>query len=166
MHDDASPAPTGVHIHVYERIVLGVTALLLLAAMGALAGSFFGSHIHLPGPVGTYDPSTLRQTPPFDAPGLHDLGGGRYEAIMVAQTWAFAPNEIRVPVGANVTFRVASADVTHGFIIEKTDANLTLIPGQIAETSATFREPGTYLFLCHEYCGIGHQTMYGRVVVQ
>ena len=166
MQSDGGPARVGVHIHAYERIVLGLTIVLLLLAMGALGGSVFGSHIHLPGPVGTYDPGTLRQTPPFDAPGLHDLGSGRYEVIMIAQTWAFAPNEIRVPTGANVTFRVASADVTHGFIIEKTDANLTLIPGHIAEASATFREPGTYLILCHEYCGIGHQGMYGRVVVE
>jgi cytochrome c oxidase subunit II len=155
-----------MHIHVYERIVLGLTVAILLFALGALGGSVFGSHIHLPGPVGQVDPRTLRQTPPFDSPGVREVRPGQYEAVMIAQTWAFVPAELRVPTGATVTFRVASADVTHGFIIEKTDANLTLIPGHVAETTATFREPGTYLILCHEYCGIGHQTMYGRVVVQ
>src|SRR4051812_44341067 len=106
-----------MHIHIYEKAVLGVTALFLLVAMGALAGSVFGSHIHLPGPVGRVDPRILRQTPPFDNPGLRNLGGGKYEAVVIAQTWAYAPNEIRVPVGSTLTFRIASADVTHGLIV-------------------------------------------------
>jgi cytochrome c oxidase subunit II len=155
-----------MHIHAYEKTILGLTALFLLVAMGGLAGSVFGSHIHLPGPAGRVDPRILRQTPPFDNPGLRSLGSGRYEAVIIAQTWAYVPNEIRVPVGSTLTFRIASADVTHGLIVEKTDVNLTIIPGYIAEATTTFHQPGTYLLLCHEYCGVGHQTMYGRVIVE
>ena len=155
-----------MHIHVYERMVLGVTIAILLFAGGAIAGSVFGSHLHLPGPAGKVDPRTIRQTQPFDSPGLREMGPGSYEAVMLAQTWAFVPAEIRVPAGATVTFRVASADVTHGFLIEHTNVNLTLIPGYVAEATATFRDPGTYLILCHEYCGVGHHNMFARVVVQ
>jgi cytochrome c oxidase subunit 2 len=155
-----------MHIHAYEKIILGLTAIVLLAAMGALAGSVFGSHIHLPGPAGKVDPRILRQTPPFDSPGLRSLGGGQYEAVLIAQMWSYAPNQIRVPAGSTVNFRIASADVTHGLIIEKTDVNLTIIPGHVAEASATFRQPGTYLMLCHEYCGISHHMMYAQVVVE
>jgi cytochrome c oxidase subunit II len=155
-----------VHIHRYEQIVLGLTVALLVFAMAALAGTVFGQHIHLPAPAGRVDPRVLRETPPFNAPGLRQVGPGQYEAVMIAQTWAFVPNEVRVPVGSRVTFRVASADVTHGLLIEKTNVNLTLIPGHVAEASATFRQPGTYLIICHEYCGISHQNMFARVVVE
>jgi cytochrome c oxidase subunit 2 len=155
-----------MHVHVYERIVLGLTVALLVFAMAALTGTVFGSHIHLPSPVARIDPRALRQTPPFNEPGVRQLGPNLYEAVMIAQTWAFVPNEVHVPVGSTVSFRVASADVTHGFLIEKTNVNLTLIPGHVSEATATFRQPGTYLVLCHEYCGISHQSMFARVVVQ
>ena len=78
----------------------------------------------------------------------------------------FAPAEVQVPAGSTVTFTVASVDVTHGMAVQGTALNLTLIPGYVAEATTTFPSPGSYLIVCHEYCGIGHQTMYGRVVVQ
>ncbi|MEZ4583875.1 MAG: hypothetical protein R3A10_19945 [Caldilineaceae bacterium] len=37
---------------------------------------------------------------------------------------------------------------------------------------AIFDEPGTYDYICHEYCGyvegspIGHHTMYGQLIVE
>lgn len=155
-----------MHVHVYERIVLGLTGVLLVVALGAIASSVTISHVHLPGPVGRVDPRTLRTTPPFDQPGVREIGPGRYEAVMLVQAWSYTPSEVRVPAGSTVTFRVASADVTHGFMIERTNVNLTVIPGYVAEATATFREPGTYLLICHEYCGAGHQAMFGRVVVQ
>jgi cytochrome c oxidase subunit 2 len=30
----------------------------------------------------------------------------------------------------------------------------------------TFDKPGEYLFICHEYCGLAHQTMAGKVIVE
>ena len=41
-----------------------------------------------------------------------------------------------------------------------------LIPGQVTRTVYTFREPGEYLLLCHEYCGLGHHVMSGKVIVE
>ena len=40
------------------------------------------------------------------------------------------------------------------------------LPGQIARVSARFDKPGTYPFFCHEYCGLGHHAMFGKVVVE
>lgn|SRR5581483_362836 len=155
-----------MQIHVYERITMGLTAVILVLALIAIGGSVFVAGLRLPGPVMHVDPRRLRETPPFDVPGLREVGPGQYQAIMIAQTWSFTPAEIQVPAGATVTFRVATADVTHGFVIQGTDANLTLIPGHVAEATARFPTPGTYLIVCHEYCGIGHQTMFARVIVQ
>jgi cytochrome c oxidase subunit 2 len=108
----------------------------------------------------------VRETPPFDQPGVFDRGNGEIEVVMLAQTWLYAPSEVRVPAGSKVTFRVTSPDVIHGFLIENTDINAMIVPGQITEVTYTFDKPGEHLIICHEYCGIGHHGMYGRVVVE
>lgn len=155
-----------MHINVYEKAILGLTAVFLVVAIGAIGASMLIGHASLPGPVATVDPRVIKDTAPFNQPGVFDLGRGQYRAVMTAQAWSFNPPVVTVPAGATVNFQIASIDVTHGFLVEGTNVNLTLIPGYVAEASATFRTPGTYLILCHEYCGIGHQAMYGRVVVQ
>jgi cytochrome c oxidase subunit 2 len=44
--------------------------------------------------------------------------------------------------------------------------NLTVAPGYVSEATATFREPGEYLVVCNEYCGLGHHNMQGTIVVE
>jgi cytochrome c oxidase subunit 2 len=132
----------------------------------ALLVTAYGMGIHVPGQVSTVDPRTVAQTPPFDQPGVYQVGPNRFEVVLLAQIWFFQPREIRVPVGAHVTFIATSQDVVHGLRIRGTNVNLMLIPGQIARAEARFTEPGEYLFLCHEYCGVAHHTMAGRVIVE
>jgi cytochrome c oxidase subunit II len=126
----------------------------------------FSAGVHVPGHEQIVDPKLVNQTAPFDNPGVFQRGAGDYEVVMVGQTWAFRPSEIRVPVGSRVTFTTTSQDVIHGLRVEKTNVNIMLIPGQVGRATAHFTQPGEYLLLCHEYCGIAHQTMYGIVVVE
>jgi len=104
--------------------------------------------------------------PPFDNPGVRETAPGRYEVVMIGQAWSFTPGEVRVPAGSEVTFLMTSPDVIHGFHVEGTRLNVMLIPGQVARVSYTFEEPGEHLIICHEYCGIGHHNMWGKVVVE
>ena len=99
-------------------------------------------------------------------PAVVQTGPGRYDVYMRAQIWSFAPNEIKVPAGSTVTFYITTPDVQHGFLIERTNVNLMVLPGQVSKTTARFDEPGEYRFFCHEYCGIAHHTMFGKVVVE
>ena len=85
---------------------------------------------------------------------------------MVALMFAFAPNEVRVPAGRPIRFRLTSADVTHGFMIAGTNANTMLMPGYISQFTTVFPEPGDYLVVCHEFCGNGHHVMSGRIIVE
>jgi cytochrome c oxidase subunit 2 len=78
----------------------------------------------------------------------------------------FTPNEIRVPAGARVTFLATSRDVIHGFSLHDANVNLMLLPGRVARAEAQFDRPGEHLFICHEYCGIAHHTMFGKVIVE
>jgi cytochrome c oxidase subunit II len=150
----------------YEKVFLGMTAVMLVAFLGALGVSVLAAGVHLPEPSGRVDPAQLFATPPFDQPGLKQLGSGRYQVVMIGQMWAFTPNEIRVPRGSTVTFTIASRDLVHGFNIEGTNANIMLVPGQVSTVTVQFRNAGEHLIICHEYCGLGHHQMYGRIIVE
>jgi len=47
-----------------------------------------------------------------------------------------------------------------------TNVNLMVAPGYVSEGTTTFTEPGEYLVVCNEYCGLGHHNMYSRLVVE
>lgn len=153
-------------IYLYELIWILPSLAIPVGMLTALMVTSFGADIHLPGLSGRVDPTKLEQTAPFDKPGVVQVGPGKYEVHMVSETWSFTPTEIRVPAGAQVTFVATSRDVVHGLFIPKTHTNVMLLPGQVSRVSARFDQPGTYLFLCHEYCGIAHHTMSGQIVVE
>lgn len=153
-------------ILLYEKAFLSLGGLLLIACLGALLYASIAMGIHLPGREAEVDPATLATMPPFDNPGIHQTGPGQYEAVMISQIWLFNPNEIRVPAGSEVTFVATSTDVLHGIHVERTRINMMLIPGQISRNTYRFERPGEYLILCHEYCGAGHHTMFGKIIVE
>lgn len=155
-----------LHVEKYERIFLYLTVAVLVAAFAAIVLSVVESNIHLPEKSATIDPAQVDTTPPFDAPGVFQVGENEYQAVIVAQAFVFAPSEITVPAGAEITFLITSKDVIHGLLIPRTNVNVMVIPGQVSEVRYTFDEPGEHLIICHEYCGIGHQGMYGKVVVE
>lgn len=149
-----------------EKAFLILSGGLLGAFLLALLYATVGHGIQLPGKAGTIVPAEVRQTPPFDNPGLREIEPGRYEAVILGIAWVFQPAEVRIPAGSEVTFVMTSTDVIHGFNIEGTTVNAMLIPGQITRVTHTFRTPGEHLIICHEYCGIQHHTMYGKVIVE
>jgi cytochrome c oxidase subunit 2 len=155
-----------VHIHRYERIWLtaGVAMLAFFLAVVATAAVVDG--FVPPSRVQTIDPTKVAQTPPFDRPGLRKLGPGSYEAYYVAQIFSFAPHHVTIPVGAHVTFYVTSSDVEHGFSIPGTGINTMVTPGWVSSVAHTFKRAGTYLLVCNEYCGAGHQLMATTVEVR
>jgi cytochrome c oxidase subunit 2 len=86
--------------------------------------------------------------------------------VVVAMMYAFMPADIRVPAGRPVTFRLTSADVTHGFQIVGTNGNTMVVPGYVSQFTTVFREPGEYLIVCNEYCGLGHHVMSAKLIVE
>lgn len=155
-----------MRIEAYERLFMILAIIVLLLGLVGIGIGALVAKVHVPTPAGRVDPRTLSTTPPFDQPGLRQLGGNQFEAVIVARAWQFQPNEIEVPVGSSVTFTLASPDVIHGFVLAGTNANVMVIPGQIAQVTAKFEKPGEYVWVCHEYCGFGHHQMFGKVVVR
>lgn len=153
-------------IHTYERSFLIAGAVVLVACAAALIYATVGLEIHLPTDEGRVNPSAVMTTEPFDQPGVRQIDANTYEVVIVARAWSFTPLEVRVPAGAEVIFTATTADVLHGFNVEGTRLNMMLIPGQISRNTHTFDEPGEYLIICHEYCGLGHHLMSGKVIVE
>lgn len=150
----------------YELIWIYLCVAVLAGLFGILLYSAFGLGIHVETDVGQIHPTQVSTTAPFSQPGLRQIGPDRYEAVIVARAWVFDPAEIRIPAGSTVTFKLTSLDVIHGFKVPRTGINRMIIPGQIAEVTHRFDEPGTYPYICHEYCGSGHHIMNGGIVVE
>lgn len=159
-----------MHIDRYERLFLYAAVALLVVFMGALAVSSFAFGIRVPTAYERVDPRTVATPPsPWGLPAeerLRELSPGNYEVYLLAQMWQFSPATITVPRGSRVTFYVTSRDVQHGFKIANTNINIMALPGEVGRLTATFDTPGTYDFVCHEYCGALHHTMFGQVVVE
>ena len=75
-------------------------------------------------------------------------------------------NEVHVPVGRDVSFKVDSRDVIHSFWVPKLAGKMDIIPNVTNWTWFNASEPGVYYGQCAEFCGIAHAFMKFRVVAQ
>jgi cytochrome c oxidase subunit II len=139
---------------------------MLVVFLGVITTAAIVDGFVPPSRVQSIDPTNVSQTPPFDHPGLRKVAEGAYEAYYVARIFSFTPASIEVPAGSRVTFYVTSADVEHGFSIPVTGVNTMVTPGWVSQVAHTFKERGTYLLVCNEYCGSGHHVMAAKVVVK
>ena len=156
----------GTTVYLYELAWILPSIAIPVGMLAALTVTAFGAGIHLPSVDRHIDARKVAETAPFDAPGMAEVGPGRYEVYLTGQIWTFSPAEIRVPAGSTVTFVATSRDVVHGLMILGHNVNTMLLPGQVARVTARFDQPGEYPMLCHEYCGIAHHTMWGKVIVE
>lgn len=159
------PSSGSMHIDPYERnwMMVGVGVLVLFMTGVTIAGFALG--YQLPGEEGRVDPRTVLEEGPWADPGVRQISENHFEAYVIARQFLFDPNVIELPAGASVDIFVTSSDVQHGFKVTDTNINMQIVPGQISKLSFTFDEPGEYPIICHEYCGLGHATMFGTVRV-
>jgi cytochrome c oxidase subunit 2 len=157
---------SGATVYLYELAWILPSIAIPVGMLAALLVTAFGAGIHVPSVAGRIDPTRVTETAPFDQPGIVPTGPVTYEVRMIGQIWAFTPNEIRVPVGSTVTFVATSKDVIHGIFIPGANVNVMLIPGQISRVTARFDREGEFFMACHEYCGVAHHTMGGKVIVE
>lgn len=155
-----------MRVHTYEKAFLWSGAVMLVVFGVTLIVASVAMGIQLPGQVSELDPAEVRNIPPFDNPGVRQVGENEYEVVLLGFAWAFQPREIRVPANAEITFVATALDVIHGIHIEDTRVNMMLIPGQVARNTYVFKEPGTHTLICHEFCGSGHHIMAGEVIVE
>ncbi len=155
-----------MHVHRQERIWMAFGLAMLVIFLAVITTAAVVDGFVPPSRVQSIDPTRVSQTPPFDHPGLRKVAPGAYEAYYVARIFSFTPASIEVPAGSRVTFYVTSADVEHGFSIPETGVNAMVTPGWVSSVSHTFKQPGTFLLVCNEYCGSGHHFMAAKVTVK
>jgi cytochrome c oxidase subunit II len=73
-------------------------------------------------------------------------------------------NEIRVPVGRNVLFRLQGGDVIHSFWIPGLAGKTDMIPGRETLLAVRATRPGIFRGQCTEFCGLSHALMAFDVV--
>jgi cytochrome c oxidase subunit 2 len=86
--------------------------------------------------------------------------------------WKFAyaggPSSIdtlRVPAGRPMRLLITSRDVIHSFYVPALRIKMDALPGRYTQTWFTADKPGRYEIFCTEYCGLGHSSMLGELVV-
>lgn len=166
MSDAVKPEGAGLHADPYERRWMIVSMVILIAFMVTVTVAGFALGFQVPGDESRVDPRTVADTPPWSEPGLRDLGNGEYAVYIISRQYLFQPREFTVPVGSTVTFYVTSIDVQHGFKLQDTNVNMQIVPGEVSKLTVEFDEPGEHLFICNEFCGIGHAAMFGSVTVE
>jgi len=164
-----------MHVHRFERLWFGASLVLIVAFIGTIVYGAVGPGIAMVDDSGgTIEPSVVAdgdydQTENFREPGVYPSEDGEgVDVYVVARQYLFQPgtsSPIEVPAGQPVTFHVTTPDVTHGFNLAGTNVNSMVVPGQVAEFVVTFEETGKHGIVCHEYCGSGHHTMEGKLVV-
>jgi cytochrome c oxidase subunit II len=74
-------------------------------------------------------------------------------------------DELHVPVGVPVKLVLASQDVIHDFFVPAFRMKQDIVPGSYVTEWFQATKVGTYHLFCAQYCGAGHSTMVGKVVV-
>ena len=167
-------------MHPAERRWFWISTLLV-AAMGVLiVYTAVAMRIHPPSNVETIDSTRLHLTEEFaeDKLGVERKADGSLVVRLVMARYSVHPQEITVPAGAPLVIRAASADVLHGLHVAGTNIGTQVVPGYVSEVRTTIQFESvakigivnadgsvTVPLYCDEYCGPGHQSMWGRVKV-
>lgn len=73
-------------------------------------------------------------------------------------------NEIRIPTGRTVAFRLSGGDVVHSFWIPGLAGKTDMIPGRRNVMAVRATEAGVFRGQCTEFCGLSHALMAFDVV--
>lgn len=155
-----------MHVDLYEKFWMWFAGGIIVLFLGAIGLATYAQGRVPPSHVETIDPQNVWSDARFAERGVRENPDGSLEVTVVALMFAFQPGEIRVPAGREVTFRMTSVDVIHGFQIVGTNGNTMVVPGYVSQFTTTFDTPGEYLIVCNEYCGNGHHIMSAKLIVE
>ncbi|CAB3758378.1 cupredoxin domain-containing protein [Paraburkholderia humisilvae] len=82
-----------------------------------------------------------------------------------ARRFVFTPNQIKLAPHESVVFELTSEDITMGFSIPQYGVRADVPPGPPVRVAAQAGDAGTVEFLCDIFCGSGHETMNGALIV-
>jgi len=154
-----------MNVPFYEKLWMWASGALIIAFVTTILVGLAGSALQPPSHVETIDPTKVWSDARFQHRGATLTPDGA-TVVMIAMMFAYQPAEIHVAAGKPVTFRLTSADVTHGFSIVGTNGNTMVVPVYISQFTTVFHTPGEYLIVCNEYCGLSHHLMSAKLIVE
>lgn len=126
-----------------------------------VVGQQFAWSFRFPGEDGILGRSDMRFVDNIENPyGIDPDDPHGHDDILVQQ------GELHLPVGHPVQTQMRSKDVLHDFYVPNFRVKMDLVPGLVTSLWFTPTETGTYEIVCAEYCGRGHHTMGGTVIVE
>jgi cytochrome c oxidase subunit II len=145
------PEPRQVHGNTTIEIVWTVIPALILAA------------IAVPTVRGIFETSAI---PTGDALKVEVVGHQWWWEFRYPDLGITTANEVHIPVGQTVSFRMGTADVVHSFWPPRFAGKRDVFPNR--ETRVWFKaeQAGEYPGQCAEFCGIQHGRMAFRVRAQ
>ena len=82
-----------------------------------------------------------------------------------ARRFTYAPDKITVKKGEPIVFELTTADILMGFSLPDFGVRADIVPDKVTRLALTPDKTGTFQFLCDIFCGEGHESMNGTLVV-
>ena len=79
--------------------------------------------------------------------------------------WSFYP-VLKMKKGQTYRLHISSMDLQHGFSLQPLNMNFQVVPKYDHVLTITPTSAGEFPIICNEFCGIGHHTMTGRIIVE
>ncbi len=87
------------------------------------------------------------------------------DVFLTAQMWRWSPI-LKLKKGEWYKFHISSLDLLHGFSLQPVNMNFMVYPGYDYVLTFKPTSTGEFNIICNEFCGIGHHTMIGKIVVE
>jgi len=143
----------GVNVHGNSKLEVVWTLIpaLILVVMGVMSVKYVYAE----------------QTPPANAYVIQVIGHEwRWEFKYPNGVDTF--NDLRIPAGQTVLFKITSADVVHGFYIPAVRIQQDALPGRITQFHMTAYQSDigqVFKVPCDQFCGVGHPNMMANMTI-
>ncbi|MDB6019108.1 MAG: cytochrome c oxidase, subunit [Pedosphaera sp.] len=145
------PDPRPFYGHTKLEIVWTVIPFLLLVCLMVLTVKAMNAS----------DPPDKSKAPDIVVVGHQFWWEARYPRSGVVTA-----NEIHLPAGRPLLFRLESVDVIHDFWVAQLGRKMDMIPGHPNFAWLQADQPAEYRGACSEFCGVQHAWMQIRVVAE
>ena len=94
----------------------------------------------------------------------YDLGGAGTKESTRKYNDIVTANDMVIPAGTDVSLKIASRDVIHGWWVPQLQGKRDVVPGRFTMFNVAATDPGTYYGQCTVMCGLSHANMRFTVV--
>jgi len=87
------------------------------------------------------------------------------DAYLIGRMWSWYP-VLKLRQGETYRLHLSALDLQHGFSLQPLNMNFQVLPGYDHVLTLTPTSKGEFTIVCNEFCGIGHDKMIGKILVE